>query len=159
MYMVPTHKYPHQDRCSGLHWLLVFCSVQVRWRNWRHCGLQASATMRRMRWWAASWTLITWRACSTCWLRLWPSASSPSSGSISSTGSCASASPACALTDQGYSSLSAGSVPQAAPSWYNSQVCNNTEVSENQAHTVYSWDIFISTKSSTYYLCQSSSYL
>lgn len=131
MYLFPPQKGLHQGLRLGPHCLWLLCSVQVRWRSWRHCGLPASATTRRMRWWVASWTSITWRACSTCWLQPWPSASSPSSGSTSSTGSCASASQACALTGPGCSSPSAGSVLQEAPFWFLRQVQNTGQFRES----------------------------
>lgn len=61
--------------------------LQGRWKNWKLSGSLAFVTMRRMRSWAASWTLTTWQGSSTCWGRPWLSASSPSSANTFSIGS------------------------------------------------------------------------
>lgn len=75
---------------SPLFFLYLFSflpRLQGRWKSWKPSGSLAFATMRRMRSWAASWTLTTWRASSTCWVQPWLSASSPSFASTFSTGS------------------------------------------------------------------------
>lgn len=80
---------------------------QGRWRSWKLCGSRASATTRRTRLWAASWTSTTWRASSTCWARPWLSASSPSSANTFSIGSSATALWASVLASLAWSSPSA----------------------------------------------------
>ena len=132
---------PPYSACPAPYCLWLLSSVQGRWRSWRPCGSRGSATTRRTRWWAASWTSTTWRACSTCWRPPWPSASSPSSGNTSSTGSCASASRACAPTGRDCSSPSAGSVPLAATSLCSRQVQKSTGLPETQGFLTPGWGV------------------